>query len=221
MGVGMKTFVTLAIAAGFATSVAAASAPELVKSKNAAALKYGVVYHASLFSPQLLIKTTAPGWQGSQYESNRYHWLQLVFWGNDPSRGGGMSIASAPGSNQTTATTIHTLLTERATSPNVGIKVGPIVSVTLHGSPAQQFDGTVTGPEGHTFVPFSGKSSGSSEAAGDHFKLLHNDLFRIIVTKFRGTPIVFFLDSGGAPKLNPAFLRASTTIVNAMRFTGG
>jgi hypothetical protein len=37
--------------------------------------------------------------QGSQYESNRYHWLQLVFWGNDPSRGGGMSIVSAPGSN--------------------------------------------------------------------------------------------------------------------------
>ncbi len=183
-------------------------------------MKYGVVYRASLFSPQLLIKSTAPGWQGSQYERNRYDWLQLVFRGNDPARGGGMSIVSAPGSSQSTATTIRTLFTERATNPNVGIKVGPIVTVTLHGSPAKQFDGTVSGPEGHTFVPFSGRSTGSSEAAGDHFKLLHGDLFRIIVTKFRGTPIVFFLDSGGAPKLNQAFLRASRTIINAMRFAG-
>jgi hypothetical protein len=130
-----------------------------------------------------------------------------------------MSIISAPGTKQSVATTVQLLHAVRASSPQVGIKVGSVTDVTLHGYPAKQFDGNVTGPEGHTFVPFSGKSSGSSEAAGDHFKLLHNDLFRIIVTTIKRTPIVFFLDAGGAPKLNAEFLRESTRIINAMRFT--
>ena len=129
-----------------------------------------------------------------------------------------MSIVSAPGVKQSASTTIQFLHTVRASSPQVGLKVGSVISLRLHGPPAKQFDGDVTGPEGHTFVPFSGRSSGSSEAAGDHFKLLHNDLFRIIVTTIKGTPVVFFLDAGGAPKLNTEFLREATRIVNAMRF---
>jgi hypothetical protein len=93
-----------------------------------------------------------------------------------------------------------------------------VVAVTLHGLQCRRFDGSVTGPAGHTFVPFSGKSSGVSEAAGDHIKFLKDDLFRVIACAIRGVPVVFFLDSGGAPNLNTEFLRASTLIVNSMRF---
>jgi hypothetical protein len=57
-----------------------------------------------------------------------------------------------------------------------------------------------------------------SEAAGDHIKFLKDDLFRVIACAIRGVPVVFFLDSGGAPNLNTEFLRASTLIVNSMRF---
>jgi len=215
----VRVLVVAAVTACVVAATAAGAAPELVKSRKAAAMTNGVVYQASLFSPQVLIKTTATGWEGGQYVARDYHWLQLVYRGNDPDRGGGMSIVSAPGSKQSVLTTIQLLHTERASSPNVGIQAGPIVDVTLHGVPAKQFDGMVTGPGGHTFVPFSGRSTGSSEAAGDHFKFLKDDLFRIIVCSIRGRPLVLFLDSGGAPQLNAEFLREATRIVNAMRFT--
>jgi hypothetical protein len=215
----MKVAIAVVIAATMTAATAAGSTPELRKSRKAAAMMNGVVYRASLFAPQALVKTTAAGWEGSDYTAKDYHWLQLVYRGNDAARGGGMNIVSAPGVKQTVAATIQLLHTVRASSPDVGIRAGPIVNVTLHGFPAKQFDGTVSGPHGHTFVPFSGRSSGSSEAAGDHFKLLADDLFRIIVCSIDGTPIVFFLDSGGAPSLNAEFLRESTRIVNAMRFT--
>jgi hypothetical protein len=160
----------------------------------------------------------ACGLGGGQHEQNGFHWLQLNYRGNDPARGGGMNIVSAPASRQSAATIVQVLRTERASSPSVVIKAGRVVDVTLHGVAAKQFDGIVIGPAGHTFVAFSGKSSGASEAAGDHFKLLHNDLFRIIVTTIRGTPVVFFLDAGGAPKLNTEFLAESVRLVDAMKF---
>jgi hypothetical protein len=215
----MKALAVFAVWATILTSTASSAPQELRHSTRAAPMTNGVVYAASLFAPPALIKTTAAGWAGSQYLKTRYHWLQLVYRGDDAARGGGMSSVSAPGTKQSAATTIQLLHTVRASSPQVGIKVGSVTDVTLHGYPAKQFDGEVTGPEGHTFVPFSGKSNGSSEAAGDHFKLLHNDLFRIIVTTIKGTPVVFFLDAGGAPKLNAEFLRESARIINAMRFT--
>jgi hypothetical protein len=107
-----------------------------------------------------------------------------------------MHVLAAPGSHQPVAQTARILGTARAASANVGIKAAPATAARVNGFAAQQFDGIVTGPFGHTFVAFSGKSSGASEAAGDHYKLLHNDAFRIIVFSVRGTPIVLFLDSG-------------------------
>jgi hypothetical protein len=219
MEAGVKGLLAIAVGAVVVTAAAAAAVDELRHSTKAGPLTNGAVYKASLFAPSALIETTAMGWEGSQYLRSRYHWLQLVYRGNDPARGGGMNIISAPGNKQSTAATIQLLHTVRVSSAQVGLKVGPVVDVTLHGYPAKQFDGDVTGPEGHTFVPFSGKSHGSSEAAGDHLKLLHEDLFRIIVTTIKGTPIVFFLDAGGAPRLNAEFLRQSTRIIDAMRFS--
>jgi hypothetical protein len=40
----------------------------------------------------VLIKTTASGWEGGQYVARDYHRLQLVYRGNDPARGSGMSM---------------------------------------------------------------------------------------------------------------------------------
>jgi hypothetical protein len=218
----MKVFVALSLLTAVVATSAAGAPPELLQSRSKAApMTNGVVYRASLFSPQVLVRTTRAGWEGGQHVQNGYHWLQLNYRGNDPTRGGGMNIVSAPASRQSTATTVRILRTERASSPSVGIRVGPVVAVTLHGMPAQRIDGIVTGPAGHTFVAFSGKSGGASEAAGDHFKLLHNDLFRIIVTTIRGTPVVFFLDAGGAPKLNAEFLVESSRLVDAMKFRTG
>jgi hypothetical protein len=218
----LKTFVGVVIVAVCAAASASGAPPDLLKSKkDSAPMTVGVTYQASLFVPHVLIKTTEGGWQGGQHASKSYRWLQLVFRGNDPKRGGGMNIVSAPRSHQLAAKTIATLRTERAASANVGIHAGPVVHVTWAHTPALQFDGTVTGPFGHTFVPFSGKSSGASEDAGDHIKFLRGDVFRVIVTTIHGTPVVFFLDSGGAPQLNTAFLRAAARIVNAMKFTSG
>jgi hypothetical protein len=214
----MKVVLAVALAAWAIATSATAATPELLKSRKTMPMTSGVTYRASLFAPAVLITTTAVGWEGGQYVAKDYHWLQLVYRGNDPARGGGMSIISAPRSTQSVAKTIQLLHTERADSPNVGIQEEPIAAVTVHGLPCKQFDGSVTGPAGHTFVPFSGKSHGVSEAAGDHIKFLKDDLFRVIACSVRGTPVVFFLDSGGAPNLNEEFTRAATRIVNSMRF---
>src|SRR5689334_5427546 len=99
----MKISVLVALIAGAIAASAAGATPELLKSRKAEAMTNGVVYRASLFSPQVLIRTTASGWAGGQYVAKNYHWLQLVYRGNDPTRGGGMSIVSGPVSTQSVA----------------------------------------------------------------------------------------------------------------------
>jgi hypothetical protein len=97
--------------------------------------------------------------------------------------------------------------------------IGPTVTVRLAGFPGKQFDGTVTGQYGHTFVPFSGSSSGASSSAGDHDRLPRNTAFRIIVLNVRGKPIFFELDHGDKQgRFDPGFLPPATQLVRALKF---
>jgi hypothetical protein len=97
--------------------------------------------------------------------------------------------------------------------------VGPVVAVTIAGFPGKQFDGIITGRYGHTFVPFSGPSSGASGAAGDHDRLPRNTAFRIIVLNVRGKQIFFELDHGDKKgRFDPGFLAAAMRLVRASKF---
>jgi hypothetical protein len=94
----MRVMVAVDLGTAAIAAAAAIATPELLKSRQTMPMTNGVVYRASLFAPGVLVKTTAPGWEGGQYVAMDYHRLQLVYRGNDVARGGGMNIVSAPGS---------------------------------------------------------------------------------------------------------------------------
>jgi hypothetical protein len=201
-----------AFAAGGAT---ASNPPDLVHSSNGhfEPLSAGTTYQATSFAPSIRLVPSGAGWTGAQYTSHGYHWIVLT-WHNS----GCVCMVSAPGSTQTFARTVQRLRTERATGP-VGMTIGPVVAVTIAGLPGKQFDGIVTGQFGHTFVPFSGSSSGASSSAGDHDRLPRYTAFRIIVLNVRGKLIFFELDHGDKKgRFDPGFLTAATKIVRTLKF---
>jgi hypothetical protein len=200
------------IAAGRAT---ATSPPDIARSSNGhfEPLKAGTTYQATLFAPSTRVVPPGAGWAGAQHRSHGYDWIVLTW--HDA---GCVCMISAPASTQTFARTVQRLRTERTTGP-VGMTVGPVVAVTIAGFPGKQFDGTVTGQYGHTFVPFSGASSGASSSAGDHDRLPRNTAFRIIVLNVRGKQIFFELDHGEKRgRFDPGFLAVATQLVRALKF---
>jgi hypothetical protein len=205
------TVCVLAVAVGAAS---AAGPPDLLKSKTRfPALRPGVTYQASLFAPAIRVTAPDANWGGGQFVSQGYDWVVLA---QRPPRRGGVVLVSAPQSTQSAATTLHRLETERADIPAVGISVEPAVPVTIDGFRGKQFDGTVTGQYGHTFVPFSGKSSGASSSAGDHIRLPKGTAFRIIVLDVRGKVVVFEIDSDTG--LDDAFVARVTKVLALLRF---
>lgn len=201
-----------AITAGRAT---ATDPPDIVRSSNGqfGPLRAGTTYQATLFAPSIRVVPAGAGWTGAQYTRHGYDWIVLT-WHN----GGCVCMISAPSSTQTFAHTVQRLRTERTTG-QVGITTGPVVALTIASFAGEQFDGTVTGQYGHTFVPFSGKSSGASSSAGDHDRLPRNTAFRIIVLNVRGKPIFFELDHGDKQgRFDPGFLSAATQLLRALKF---
>ena len=172
------------------------------------------LYLASLFAPPLRMTIPDAKWNGAQWVKDGYDTVDLAWKGHI----GDFRMTSAPGSTQSAAKTLSRLRTERADSTNVGITVHPTVAVTIAGFPGQQFDGSVTGQYGHTFVPFSGKSGGSSNSVGDHDRLPQNSAFRIIVLNVRGKVIFFEIDSGRVPTQDPNLLTDATKIIHSLRF---
>jgi hypothetical protein len=212
----MRSAVLLVAAAAAALAVGYAGAtgpPELVHSSNGKfeALKAGTTYQARSFAPAIRLVPPGSGWSGAQFTTHGYDWVVLT-WHNN----GCVCIISSPASTQTLARTVQRLRTERVTGP-VGMTVGPVVAVTVAGFRGTQFDGIVTGRFGHTFVPFSGSSSGASSSAGDHDRLPHHTPFRIIVLDVRGKPVFLELDHGKR-RFDPGFLAAATKLVHALEF---
>jgi hypothetical protein len=207
--------VALAVTAITAGRATATSPPDIVHSSNGnfGPLTAGTTYQATLFAPSIRLVPPGAGWTGAQFTSHGYDWIVLT-WHN----GGCLCMISAPALAQTFARTIQRLRTERTTGA-VGMSVGPVVAVTIAGFPGKQFDGTVTGRYGHTFVPFSGSSSGASSSSGDHLRLPRNTAFRIIVLSVRGKQIFFELDHGDKKgRFDPGFLPAATQLVRALTF---
>jgi hypothetical protein len=213
-----RAILLLALAAATAIAAARATAtdpPDIAHSSNGhfEPLKAGTTYQATSFAPSIRVMPAGAGWTGAQYTSHGYDWIVLT-WHN----GGCVCMISAASSTQTLARTVQRLRTERTTGP-VGITTGPVVAVTIAGFPGKQFDGTVTGQFGHTFVPFSGASSGASSSAGDHDRLPRNTAFRIIVLNVRGKQIFFELDHGEKTgQFDPGFLSAATQLLHTLKF---
>jgi hypothetical protein len=188
--------------------------PDIAKaSTKFAPLKAGPTYQASLFAPPIRVTLPDSKWLGGQWTNHGYDLIVLAW----RPHGGGIMIISAPGSTQSAATTLHRLETERATGPAVGISIQPAVAVMVAGFRGRQFDGTVTGQYGHTFVPFSGQAGGASSTAGDHDRLGKGKAFRILVLNVRGK-VIFFETDSDAPTQDPALVADATKIIHSLKF---
>jgi hypothetical protein len=200
-------------AVGAAATLVATPAHDLKRSTTASIpLAAHVAYGASLFSPHVLITPRDTGWNGRQYVDHSYDWFVV------DGAGGGVAAVSAPSSRQSVAATVRILETERANSADVGITISSRGTTTIAGRRAVTFEGVASGTYGHSFTPFSGRSTGAGEQRGDRNHYDHGKAFRIAVVDVRGKPVVFFIDSD-APTLDAAFLSAAERLLAALRFT--
>jgi hypothetical protein len=174
-----------------------------------APLKSGL-YQASLFEPPARFSIPDANWNGAQWVKNGYHVVVLSWRAHN----GGWEMHSAPAAKESAPSALHRLETERAAGSNVGMKIRPAVAVTIGGFRGWQFDGTVIGRFGHTFVPFLG-TNGSKADNGD--RLAHDTAFRIIVLSVRGKVIFSEIDSD-APKQDPVLLSEATKIIHSLAF---
>jgi hypothetical protein len=172
------------------------------------------VYRATLFAPRSTFTIPSADWNGAQWVERGADVVALAW----RKHNGGVLMISAPASTQSAAVTVQRLRTERATGPDVGIDLQPNVPITIGGVRGTQFDGTVPGKYGHTFVPFSGKSSGASSSFGDHDRVPDGDAFRIVVLDAHGKVVFVEIDSD-APSQDPVLLAEAMKIVRSLRFT--
>jgi hypothetical protein len=201
---------TAACLAGLATAAGSADLPQGFE--KFAPLRPGV-YKASLFTPHATMTIPSTRWNGAQWVKRGADVIALSWRAHN----GGIAMISAPASTQSAATTLQRLRSERATGPNVGVDLEPTVAVTIGGFRGTQFDGTVTGKYGHTFVPFSGKSSGASNSFGDHDRVPDGDAFRIIVLDIRGK-VIFFEIGSDAANQDPVMLAEAMKFIRSLRF---
>jgi hypothetical protein len=199
-----------------AAPVAAAPPRDLLKSANhLMPLAVGATYRPTLFSPTIVISPPSADWTGAQFVNKGYPTLALVH--ADGASPGGIEVISAPAAKRSASETLHLLRTERAAGTMVGITTSPSVGVTVGGLHGLQFDGTVIGQYGHTFVPFSGHSRRASESIGDHVRLPRNDAFRIIVLPVHDETLVFIIDSD-APQIDLNFEADAMKLLSLLRF---
>ena len=81
-----------------------------------------------------------------------------------------------------------------------------------------QFDGSVFGIFGHTFVPFTPKTHGA--APSDAWHIDKGEAFRFTVISVKGKTVVVFEESFGLPaKQFPSFLPGASHLLASLRFT--
>jgi hypothetical protein len=174
-----------------------------------ASLKAGV-YQPSLFSPHARFTVPDGRWNGAQWVKQG-HEIVVLAW---KAHNGGWEMASTPGSTESAAHTLHRLETERASGTSVGIQINPAVAASIGGFHGWQFDGTVIGRFGHTWVPFEGVNGGKP----DNFdRIAHGVAFRVIVLDVRGRVVFFEIDSD-SPSQEPLAFAASMKMIHSLRF---
>jgi hypothetical protein len=174
-----------------------------------APLKPGV-YQPSLFSPQARFTVPDGRWNGVQWQRDG-HDVVVVAW---KAGHGGWEMHATPSSTESAPSTLHRLETERAAGTDVGIQITPAVAVTIGGVHGWQFDGTVIGRFGHTWVPFEGVNGGKPDN-GD--RLAHGVAFRVIVLNVHGH-VVFFETDSDATQQSPVAFAASMKMIHSLRF---
>jgi hypothetical protein len=209
-----RRLVVLALAglalSGAASAAYAGTLLDLPKGfEKFAPLKPGV-YQPTLFSPSARFTVPDGRWRGVQWVKDGHDVVALSW----KAHNGGWEMHSTPGSTESPSATLHRLETERAAGTNVGIHLNPAVAVTIGGFHGWQFDGTVIGKYGHTWVPFEGVNGGKPDN-GD--RLAHNTAFRIIVLDVHGS-VVFFEIDNDSPTQEPVAFAASMKMIHSLRF---
>jgi hypothetical protein len=211
MSVRRGVVVTLALLAisGAATAAAGPLLDLPTGHLKFAPLKPGV-YQPSLFSPSARFTVADMRWNGAHWVKDG-HDVVVLSW---KAHNGGWEMHSTPGATESASATLHRLETERAAGTNVGIQISPAVTVTIGGLHGWQFDGTVIGKYGHTWVPFEGVKGGKPDN-GD--RTAHNVAFRIIVLDAHGQVVVLEIDSDSSTQ-EPVAFAASMKMIHSIRF---
>jgi hypothetical protein len=220
-------YTSLALVAVTACAAAAGGAPpDLLRSgpkdTQAAPLRPGVTYQASLFPIPLRI-TPRGAWWGDQYRttvrgSPAFGWAQFA----RPGVRGSISVVTSFGATPSVAATIARLQAGGSHAPETnqgGIEFGAPSPVTIAGYSGQQFDGDVWGIYGHRFVAFTPKTRGASPP--DAWGMDEGETFRVVVLDVKGKTVVIYLESAELPaKQFPAFLASARPLLDSLRFPG-
>jgi hypothetical protein len=208
---------------------------EAIGQGNTKPLRRGVVYQASAFPIALRVRPPVTRWEGVQFESGRFRFVQLqhLYTATGPLRGlGFITIEAAKGSTPSAARTIARL----HATPH--IKAGPITAAHVAGLAGKQFDAKIVGsdrpsPPGISLAPFT-----KNLHCGFCTKTMHGEtldvkfagkdqLFRIIVIAVRSKTVVIYLESNFADqpksppsKTFPTFLPYAKHMLATLAFPG-
>ena len=190
----------------------------------AAPLKAGAVYQASLFPLALRVTARGGAWIGDQYRTtergtSRFGWAQVAH----PGVKGLITIVTAYGATSSVAATIARLRLGGSHDPdsNVGgTSFGDSSQITIAGYTGRQYSGAVWGIYGHTFVPFTPQTHGTSPS--DHWYIQKGERFQIMALNVRGKTVVVFLESAELPADQfDAFLTTANQFLGTLRFPAG
>lgn len=243
------TWLVIAAVAAVASAVATASGPlnlydghdthEGIGQGDGRPLQRGDAYGANKFPLGLRLRPADAKWEGVQYESGRFRFVQVYHLrtGNAPLHGVGyITFSSATGATPPVAATVKRL---RAT-PHV--EFGPITTATVAGFAGKAFDATITGSDHVPGVDLSGVSINAFTAnhhclfCGDAQKWPNREtkdvkfaktgqLFHIDVIRVRGKTVVIYVESTYADqrrhppaKIFPTFLPYANKLLATLRF---
>jgi hypothetical protein len=177
-------------------------------------------YRAGSFP--LGLQLTAPDgtWAGSQWTTSSkgkrtFAWVAAGHGGTtatSPPRGLVM-IMTAIGPTPSVSATVARIRTSGG-----GVRFETPSPARIAGYAGIQFDGSVFGIFGHTFVPFTPKTHGA--APSDSWHIDKGETFRFTVISVRGKTVVVFEESFGLPATQfPGFLPGASQVLASLRFT--
>jgi hypothetical protein len=203
-------------------------------------LHRSVTYQASAFPVALRVRLPDSRWEGVQYESGSFRFVQFhhLRTGSVPLHGVGyMTLEAARGSTPSANTAIKRL----HATPNIA--ASPIKPIRVAGFVGRQFDATITGKDvppycrshacsdGVSLVPFTtnrhcGYCTHTMKGQTQDVKFAGTgQVFRIIAINVRGKTIVIYLESNFADqptfppaKVFPTFLPYAQRMLAALVF---
>lgn len=217
----------IVVVASFVAAGAASAAPSELATSNLntpdgkmTRLAAKTVYRAGSFP--LGLQLTAPDgtWAGSQWTTSSkgkrtFAWVATGH--------GGTTSTSAPRGLVMIVTAIGATPSVSATVARIRTGGGGITFDTpsparIAGYSGTQFDGSVFGIFGHTFVPFTPKTHGAGPS--DAWHIDKGEAFRFTVISVRGKTVVVFEESFGlTAKQFPDFLPGASRVLASLRFT--